>query len=75
MTIKKIKDVIADRIQPTAWEIRRLRKKSYQRYLIFSDQEALRVVESEKFLVTLYKQYQQGERTVLGESTVAVAAG
>lgn len=75
MNLKKIREMIEDRIRPSAWEIRRLRKKSYQRYLIFTDQEALRVVESEKFLVTLYKQYQKEEQTVLGESTVAVAKG
>ncbi len=75
MTNKKIKEIIEDRIQPTAWEIRRLRKKSYQRYFIFTDQEALRAVESENFLVTLYKQHQRGEQTVLGELTVAVGEG
>ncbi|MBI5582765.1 MAG: hypothetical protein HY892_02980 [Deltaproteobacteria bacterium] len=75
MTIKKIKELIDDRIQPTAWEIRRLRKKSFQRYLIFKDQESLRVVDSEKFLVTLYKEYPRGEGTVLGESTVTVQEG
>ena len=75
MTIKKIKELIENRIRPTAWEIRRVRKKSYQRYLIFADQEALREVESEKFLVTLYQEYQKGEGAVLGESTVAVEEG
>ena len=75
MTLKKIKKIVEDRIQPTAWEIRRLFKKSYQRYLIFTDQESLRVADSEKFLVTLYKQYQRGGETVLGESTVAVQEG
>lgn len=75
MTIKKIKEIIEDRIEPTAWEIRRLRRKSHQRYLIFTDQEALRAVESEKFLVTLYKQIQKGDGVALGESTVAVGEG
>ena len=75
MTLKKIREIIEDRIQPSSWEIRRLRKKSFQRYLIFNDQESLRVVEREKFIVTLYKEYEQNGRKVLGESTVAVEEG
>jgi PmbA protein len=75
MNVKKIKEIIEDRIQPNSWEIRRLRKKSFQRYLIFKEQEAQRVVENEKFLVTLYKNYEQGGRTVLGESTLSLSEG
>ncbi len=62
-------------IQSHSWEIRRLRKKSFQRYLIFKEQESQRVVENEKFLVTLYKNYEQGGRMVLGESTLALSEG
>jgi len=75
MNVKKIKEIIEDRIQPNSWEIRRLRKKSFQRYLIFNEQESQRVVENEKFLVTLYKQYQKDGQEVLGESTLALSEG
>ena len=75
MNVKKIKEIIEDRIQPNSWEIRRLRKKSFQRYLIFKEQESQRVVENEKFLVTLYKNYEQEGRKVLGESTLALSEG
>jgi PmbA protein len=75
MNVKKIKEIIEDRIQPDSWEIRRLRKKSFQRYLIFKEQESQRVVENEKFLVTLYKQYEKDGQEVLGESTLALSEG
>ena len=75
MNVKKIKEIIEDRIQPNSWEIRRLRKKSFQRYLIFKEQESQRVVENEKFLVTLYKNYEQEGRKVLGESTLSLSEG
>ncbi len=75
MNVKSIKEIIEDRIQPHSWEIRRLRNKSFQRYLIFKEQESQRVVENEKFLVTLYKNYEQDGRKVLGESTLALSEG
>ena len=75
MNLKKIKELIEERINPSSWEIRRLRKKSFQRYLIFKEQESQRVVENEKFLVTLYKNYEQEGRKVLGESTLALSEG
>jgi PmbA protein len=75
MNVKKIKEIIEERIQPNSWEIRRLRKKSFQRYLIFREQESQRVVENEKFQVTLYKSYEQEGRKVLGESTLALSEG
>ena len=75
MNVKKIREIIEDRIQPNSWEIRRLRKKSFQRYLVFKEQESQRVVENEKFLVTLYKNYEQEGRKVLGESTLALSEG
>jgi PmbA protein len=75
MNLKKIKELIEERINPSSWEIRRLRKKSFQRYLIFKAQESQRVVENEKFLVTLYKKYEQEGQEVLGESTLALSEG
>jgi len=75
MNAKKIKEIIEDRIQPNSWEIRRLRKKSFQRYLIFKEQESQRVVENEKFLVTLYKKYEKDGQEVLGESTLSLSEG
>jgi PmbA protein len=75
MNLKKIKELIEERINPSSWEIRRLRKKSFQRYLIFKGQESQRVVENEKFLVTLYKEYKIDGQRVLGESTLALSEG
>ena len=59
----------------SAWEIRRLRKKSHQRYLIFDQIESQRLVETEKFIVTLYKKYNCQRKMVLGESTVPLSEG
>ncbi len=59
----------------SAWEIRRLRKKSYQRYLIFDQIESQRLVETEKFIITLYKEYERQGQKVLGESTVSLSEG
>jgi PmbA protein len=75
MNVIKIKEIIEDRIQPDSWEIRRLRKKSFQRYLIFNEQESQRVVENEEFLVTLYKKVEKDGQEVLGESTLALSEG
>jgi PmbA protein len=75
MNAKQIQMSLSGLSNLGAWEIRRLRKKSFQRYLIFKEQEAQRVVENEKFLVTLYKNYEQGGRMVLGESTLALSEG
>ena len=62
MNAKQIQMSLAGLSDLSAWEIRRLRKKSFQRYLIFKEQESQRVVENEKFLVTLYKNYEQEGR-------------
>ena len=75
MNAKQIQMSLAGLSNLSAWEIRRLRKKSFQRYLIFREQESQRVVENEKFLVTLYKNYEQEGRMVLGESTLALSEG
>jgi PmbA protein len=75
MNLKKIRELIEEGINPSSWEIRRLRKKSFQRYLIFKAQESQRVVENEKFLVTLYKKYERDGQEVLGESTLALSEG
>jgi PmbA protein len=75
MNAKQIQMSLAGLSNLSAWEIRRLRKKSFQRYLIFKEQESQRVVENEKFLVTLYKNYEQEGRKILGESTLALSEG
>ena len=75
MNLKEIKELIEERIHPSSWEIRRVRRTSFQRYLIFAAEESQRVVENEKFLVTLYKKYEQDGQEVLGESTLALSAG
>ena len=59
----------------SAWEIRHLRKKSHQRYLIFDQIESQRVVETEKFVVILYKEYEFQGGKCLGESTVSLSEG
>jgi PmbA protein len=75
MTIKTIQSVIQNLSGISAWEIRRWRKKSYQRYLIFDQIESQRVVEIEKYRVTLYKEYNLEGQKVLGESTVSISEG
>ncbi len=75
MNVIKIREIIEERIQPNSWEIRRLRKKSFQRYLIFNEQESQRVVENEKFLVTLYKKFEKDGHEVLGESSLSLSEG
>jgi PmbA protein len=75
MNAKQIQMNLAGLSDLSAWEIRRLRKKSFQRYLIFNEQESQRVVENEKFLVTLYKRYEKDGREVLGESTLSLSEG
>jgi len=40
----------------SAWEIRKLRKKSYQRYLVFDQIESQRLIETEKFIISLYQE-------------------
>ena len=75
MNAKQIQTSLAGLSDLSAWEIRRLRKKSFQRYLIFNEQESQRVVENEKFLVTLYKKYEKDGQEVLGESTLSLSEG
>jgi PmbA protein len=75
MNAKQIQMGLTGLSDLSAWEIRRLRKTSFQRYLIFKEQESQRVVENEKFLVTLYKKYEKDGQEVLGESTLALSEG
>ena len=75
MDIKYIQSLIETLPGISAWEIRRLRKKSHQRYLIFNEIESQRLVETEKFRVTLYKKYNCQRKMVLGESTVSLSEG
>jgi PmbA protein len=75
MNIKYIQSQIEDLSGTPAWEIHRIRKKSHQRYLIFDQIESQRIVETEKFVVTLYKKFEyQGEK-VLGEATIPLSEG
>jgi PmbA protein len=75
MTIKQIQSLVETLPGVSAWEIRSLRKKSHQRYLIFDQIESQRVVETSKFIVTLYREHEfQGEKC-LGESTVSLPEG
>ncbi len=71
MDIKYVQSMVETLPGVSAWEIRRLRKKSHQRYLIFDQIESQRLVETEKFIVTLYKKYNCQRKMVLGESTVS----
>lgn len=75
MTIQDLKSVTQSLPEVSAWEIRRVHKKSYQRYLIFDHMESQRVVENNKYLVTLYMTYDQQGQKVLGESTVSLSEG
>ncbi len=75
MTVKEIILVTQNFSGVSAWEIRRLRKKSYQRYLIFDQIESQRLVETEKFIVTLYKEYDYQKEKGLGESTIPLSEG
>lgn len=75
MDIKYIQSLVEILSGVSAWEIRRLRKKSNQRYLIFNQFESQRLVETEKFIVTLYKKYNCQKKMVLGESRVSLSAG
>lgn len=75
MTIKELTLATQSIPEVSAWEIRRLRKKSHQRYLIFNQIESQRLVETEKFIVTLYKKYDCQSKMVLGESTVSLSEG
>lgn len=75
MTIKSIQSLLQDLVGLSAWEIHRLRKKSFQRYFIFDQIESQRVVETEQFQVTLYKECDVEGQKVLGESTVTLSSG
>ena len=75
MTSQSIQSVIQSLLGVSAWEIRKWRKKSCQRYLVFDQIESQRLIETEKFIISLYKEYAfQGEK-VLGESTVSLSEG
>jgi PmbA protein len=75
MNIKQLQEFIRSFREVSSWEIRRWRKKSYQRYLIFDRIESQRMVESEKFIVTFYLEQKWEGQKVLGESTVSFAGG
>ncbi len=71
MDVKNLQSLVQNLPGISAWEIRNLRKKSYQRYLIFDQIESQRVVETEKFVAVLYKEYEFQGQKCLGESTVS----
>jgi PmbA protein len=75
MTIKHIQSVIQSLSGVSAWEIRCLRKKSLQRYLVFDQIESQRMVETETYRASLYKEYELKGQKVLGESTVSLSEG
>ena len=75
VTLEHLRFLIESFSGVSAWEISRIRKKSYQRYLIFDHIESQRLVETEKFIITLYKEYDYQGQKVLGESTVALSEG
>jgi PmbA protein len=75
MIVKTIQSVIQNLPGISAWEIRRWRKKSYQCYHILDQIESQRVVEIEKYGITLYKEYDLEGQKVLGESTVSLSEG
>ena len=65
MTIQHLLSLLHGLSEVSAWEIRKLRKKSHQRYLVFDQIESQRVVETEKFIVTLHKEYEIKGQKVL----------
>ena len=75
MDVKNLQSLVQNLPGISAWEIRNLRKKSYQRYLIFDQIESQRVVETEKFVAVLYKEYEFQGQKCLGESTVSLSEG
>ncbi len=75
MNLRHIQSLIESLPGISAWEIRKLRKKSYQRYLIFDRIESQRVVETEKFVAVLYKEYEFQGQKCLGESAVYLTEG
>ena len=75
MDMKQIRKEIEKLTGLSAWEIRRHRKKSLQRYLIFDQMESQRQVETEKFGVSLYTIRDQEGLKVLGESSLVLSEG
>jgi PmbA protein len=75
MNLKHLRSSVENLPGISAWEIRHLRKKSYQRYLIFDQIESQRVVETEKFIAVLYKGYEFQGQKFLGESAVPLSEG
>ncbi len=75
MTLKSLLPLVQSLPDVSAWEIHRIRKKSHQRYLIFDRVDSQRLIETEKFIVTLYKKYDYQGKEVLGESTIPLSAG
>jgi PmbA protein len=75
MEIKQLLSLVKNLPGISAWEIRNLRKKSYQRYLIFDQIESQRVVETEKFAAALYREYNLQGKKCLGETIVSLSEG
>jgi PmbA protein len=75
MNIKEIIETLQNLPGVSAWELRELHKKSFQRYMVFDQLESQRVVEKLTYLVTLYKTYNYEGQKVLGESTVSLVDG
>ena len=75
MDLRYLQSLVENLPGISAWEIRNLRKKSYQRYLIFDQIESQRMVETEKFVAVLYKEYEFQGQKYLGESTVYLSEG
>jgi PmbA protein len=75
MDLKYLQSLVQNLPGVSAWEIRNLRKQSCQRYLVFDRIESQRVVETEKFVISLYKEiFRPGEKS-LGESTIVLSEG
>jgi PmbA protein len=74
MTINDLKLLIQG-LFVSAWEIKRINLRSYQRYLIFDQIESERFIETQKYIVTLYKEKKQKENIFLGESTFSISEG
>ena len=75
MDLKYLQSLVQNLPGISAWELRNFRKKSYQRYLVFDQIESQRVVETEKFVAVLYKEYEFQGQKYLGESAVPLSAG
>ncbi len=75
MNLKHLQSLVEKLPDISAWEIRHYRKKSYQRYLIFEQIESQRMVETEKFVAVVFREYEHQGQKYLGESSVALSEG